>query len=83
MKTPEELNALREEVEALNKKLNELTDDELSEIFGGTAQVLPATHLDENSVVDDDIHGGIIYNNSDPAFNKPIECMFGAPAIIK
>ena len=29
MKTKEELNALREEAEILNKKLHELTDDEL------------------------------------------------------
>ena len=29
MKTKEELNELKEEVEALNKKLHELTDDEL------------------------------------------------------
>ena len=35
MKTPEELNALKEEVEALNKKLAELTEDELAEATGG------------------------------------------------
>lgn len=37
MKTPEELNALRKEVEALNKKLSELTEDELVQITGGLA----------------------------------------------
>ena len=35
MKTKEELNALKEEVEALNKKLRELTDDELRAVVGG------------------------------------------------
>ena len=45
MKTKEELNALKNEVESLNKKLTELTDDELSEIFGGTPPALPATQL--------------------------------------
>ena len=38
MKTKEELNALKEEVEALNKKLAELTDEELAQVSGG---VLP------------------------------------------
>ena len=35
MKTPEELNALKEEVETLNKKLAELTDEELAQVSGG------------------------------------------------
>ena len=35
MKTKEELNALKEEVEELNRKLTELTDDELNEVCGG------------------------------------------------
>ena len=38
MKTPEELNALKKEVEALNKKLVELTEEELAQVTGG---VLP------------------------------------------
>ena len=37
MKTPEELNALKEEVETLNKKLAELTDEELAQVSGGAA----------------------------------------------
>ena len=40
MKTKEELNALKEEVETLNKKLHELTDEELAQVSGG---VLPDT----------------------------------------
>ena len=36
MKTKEELCALKEEVETLNKKLHELTEDELRLVLGGT-----------------------------------------------
>ena len=36
MKTPEELNALKEEVETLNKKLHELTEEELAQVTGGS-----------------------------------------------
>ena len=35
MKTKEELNALKEEVENVNKKLAELTDEELAQVTGG------------------------------------------------
>ena len=35
MKTKEELNALKEEVETLNKKLAELTEEELKQVTGG------------------------------------------------
>ena len=35
MKTKEELKALKEEVEVLNKKLAELTEEELAEVAGG------------------------------------------------
>ena len=35
MKTKEELNALKEEVETLNKKLAELTDEEHAQVVGG------------------------------------------------
>ena len=34
-KTKEELNALKEEFETLNKKLVELTEEELSQVMGG------------------------------------------------
>ena len=39
MKTKEELNALKEEVEALNTKLAVLTEEELTLISGGTGSV--------------------------------------------
>ena len=35
MKTAEELNALKNEVEALNKKLADLTEEELAQVAGG------------------------------------------------
>ena len=35
MKTKEELTALKEEVETVNEKLHELSDDELAEVSGG------------------------------------------------
>ena len=35
MKTKEELDTLKEEVETVSKKLHELTDDELAQVTGG------------------------------------------------
>ena len=43
MKTKEELNTLREEVKTLNKKLSELTEEELAQVAGG----MNATALQE------------------------------------
>lgn len=37
MKTKEELNALKEEIEVLNKKLADLTEEELGQVIGGIA----------------------------------------------
>ena len=39
MNTKNELNALKEEVEALNKKLHELTDEEFVQVTGGSTTV--------------------------------------------
>ena len=38
MKTKEELAAIQAEVEAVSKKLAELTDDELAQVAGGEEQ---------------------------------------------
>ena len=38
MKTKEELNALKEEVEAMSKKLHALTDEELEQVTGGETE---------------------------------------------
>ena len=46
MKSKEELNALKEEVETQNKKLHELTEEELEQVSGG---VFPFN--DKNDVV--------------------------------
>ena len=39
MKTKEELNTIKEEVEALNKKSRELTDEEVEQVAGGYMKV--------------------------------------------
>ena len=41
MKTKEELNALKEEVEALSRKLHELSEEELAQVSGAGR---PAEH---------------------------------------
>ena len=59
MKTKEELNTIKEEVEALNKKLAELTEEELSQVSGGEMDffyvtgggkclAFPPVHIPEN-----------------------------------
>ena len=40
MKTEEELNELKEEVETLNKKLAELTEEELVQVSGGGPKII-------------------------------------------
>ena len=39
MKTEEELNAIREDVEALNRKLTELSEEEYERVVGGAAEL--------------------------------------------
>ena len=39
MKTKEELNALKEEVETVSRKLAELTEEELEQVAGGSVVV--------------------------------------------
>lgn len=41
MKTKEELSALKEEAETLNKKLAELSEDELEQVMGGGDITIP------------------------------------------
>ena len=48
-KSKEELNAIKEDVETLNNKLTELTDDELKQVTGGE---------DSDSYVTNDINDG-------------------------
>ena len=46
MKSKEELNALKEEVEALNKKLAELTEEELVQVSGGEFEPRAASGIE-------------------------------------
>ena len=58
MKTPEELNALKNEFETLNKKLQELTDEELSQVTGGAvtpSKVLETTGIESSFPLPRDI----------------------------
>ena len=55
MKTQEELNAIKEEIEALNKKLAELTEEELEQVTGG---ILPKDYYEniiQNSVKENNL----------------------------
>ncbi len=65
MKTKEELNALKEEVEALNKKLCELTEEELSQVTGGVGNEDTVSDSGDHSK---EIH---IYKNTLDEFDKP------------
>ena len=48
MKTPEELNALKNEVEAMNKKLPALSDEELSQVNGGAwSDINPTRRIED------------------------------------
>ena len=45
MKTKEELNAIKEEVESVNEKLQELTEEEIAQVTGGVVRhgiIVPA-----------------------------------------
>ena len=51
MKTKEELNALKEEVETVNEKLSELTPEELEQVNGGAKEALRKAEKTLTSVV--------------------------------
>ena len=51
MKTKEELNALKEEVETVNKKLHELTDEELEQVSGGCVRPTAVTDREQKEKV--------------------------------
>ena len=62
MKSKEELNALKEEVEALNRKLHELTDDELSQVTGGASAIEADPTLGQNNdMVTNDVRGFTVF----------------------
>ena len=45
MKSQKELEDLKQEVETLNKKLHELTDEELAQVSGGVPKLIPSPLL--------------------------------------
>ena len=45
MKTKEELDALKKEVEALDEKLQELTEEELEQVTGGVGAGVCVSHI--------------------------------------
>ena len=50
MKTKEELNALKEEVETVSKMLHELTEEELEQVIGGVAHLGTNTDVDRSTI---------------------------------
>ena len=53
MKTKEELYAIKEEVEAVNKKLAELSEEELTQVAGGVERLaVSCDHVYEPDVAD-------------------------------
>ena len=45
-KTKEELNAIKEEVETVNKKLQELTPEEIAQVSGGIGASVCIKHIE-------------------------------------
>ena len=67
MKTQEELNTIKKEIETLNKKLAELTEDELKMVCGGSGAAALASmpgmivaFSKDFSTIENDINGGEI-----------------------
>ena len=54
MKTKKELNALKEEVETLNRKLHELTEEELAQVSGGFDPGIHTRHFIYPVVIETD-----------------------------
>ena len=53
MKTKEELNAIKNEVETVSRKLAELTDEELTQVTGGVERLAVSyEHVYEPDVAD-------------------------------
>ena len=57
MKTKEELNALKEEVETVSKKLHELTEEELEQVTGG---IFNPADIESMGVLKDAVAGATI-----------------------
>ena len=59
MKTQEELNALKEEIETVNRKFRELTEDELEQVNGGTTVIIPLPFKDATVTCNCSVAGGV------------------------
>ena len=70
MKTAEELNALKEEVKALNKKLRELSEEELALVTGGVCGG-DSPFVNENDRNDTIFEHHIYDNKVERDFDKP------------
>ena len=58
MKSKEELNALKEEVETLNRKIHELTEEELEQVTGGASAIGADPTLGQNNDMEtNDVRG--------------------------
>ena len=67
MKTREELNALKEEVETVRRKLRELTEEELEQVVGGSGGDDRVFNFDDP----DTEYELNIYKNKPGTFDKP------------
>ena len=74
MKSKEELNALKEEVETLNKKLAELTDEELEQVTGG---ILPKDYYENVILNSPEREKAVIQTyRKDPGSDKNAKVIF-------
>ena len=78
-KTKEELNALKEEVEALGKKLAELTENELAQVTGGRPNGLGPEFGCEAGEFAADAYKELMSDKSQPGFvmSEPGETVRG------
>ena len=68
MKTKEELNETKEEVETLNEKLHELTDEELAQVSGGDEDLPLEKYRGSNSPNPNHGRGGTYTPGGDNTF---------------
>ena len=59
-KSKEELNAIKEEVETVNEKLHELTEEDLEQVTGGVDPALNRWQRGNEDLDDDGMKPGIL-----------------------
>lgn len=70
MKTKEEINALKEEIKDLNKKLAELTEEELTQVSGGALEP-PVGPVLDTSVLDTSVLEPPVPTPNQPYYPEP------------